>query len=355
MASSSVQGLAYVHARVRAMISTLLTQQEMTELVLAQDYPALLGMLRRTVYGAYLARVDEKDLTPRRAVFEIRSQMADNFAVVLKSSPPGLRALLIQVYRSFEVDNLKAVLRGIVSGASWDRVRYVLFPIGKLSVVPAKEMVDEGNLTAAVEHLRRTPYYTPLVYALKRYTSEGTLFPLEVALDLAYWRELWNEMKKLSKRDHEQAMHILGAQLDANNLMWAIRYRVYHNLSEEELINYTLPFGYRVRDTDIRSIAAGDDIAQVVARIYPELTDVNELLQDPQTGLPELEVEFYRTIKGQCYAAFAGYPFQVGVFLGYLTLKKMEIQDLTALIEAKSSQISPDRLRPFLLTQFSAK
>jgi hypothetical protein len=38
-------------------------------------------------------------------------------------------------------------------------------------------------------------------------------------------------------------MKIIGSLLDMNNLMWAIRYKVYHKLSEEELINYTLPFG----------------------------------------------------------------------------------------------------------------
>jgi V/A-type H+/Na+-transporting ATPase subunit C len=352
---SSVRDLAYVHARVRAMISTLLSTQELNEMVLAPDYSALLGMLRRTIYGPYLARVDEKDLTPRRAVFEIRNQLADTYSILIDKSPDSIRPLLKQVYRGFEVDNLKAVLRGIISGSSWDRVRYVLFPLGKQTVLPAKAMVDEGNIAGAIEHLRHTPYYTPLAYALRRFNAEQSLFPLEVALDLSYWRDIWKEINKLPKKDHDQAMRIIGSLLDANNLMWAIRYRVYHKLSEEEVINYTLPFGYHVRDTDIRAIAAGDDITQVVSKIYPELTNVAELLQAPQSGLPELEVEFHRTIRADCQAAFLGYPFQVGVFLGFLTLKKMEVQDLTALIEAKSSQISADGLRPFLLTQSSAK
>jgi hypothetical protein len=43
--------------------------------------------------------------------------------------------------------------------------------------------------------------------------------------------------------------------MDMNNLMWVIRY-VYYQLSEEELINYTLPFGFHVRDEDVRAITA---------------------------------------------------------------------------------------------------
>ena len=63
-----------------------------------------------------------------------------------------------------------------------------------------------------------------------------------------------------------------------NNLMWAIRYRVYHKLSEEEVINYTLPFGYRVKDSDLRAIAAGADVASVITRIYPGIGDISALL-----------------------------------------------------------------------------
>ena len=129
---SSVHDLAYIHARVRAMISTLLTPQELNEMVLAARLSAaLLGMLRRTVYGPYLARVDEKDLTPRRAVFR-NSQPDGGYLLHDHSikSPESIRPLLDQLYRDFEVDNLKAVLRGIVSGRNWDRVRYVLFPLG---------------------------------------------------------------------------------------------------------------------------------------------------------------------------------------------------------------------------------
>ena len=49
-------------------------------------------------------------------------------------------------------------------------------------------------------------------------------------------------------------------------MVWAIRYRVYHHLSEEEIINYPLPFGYQVRDEDIRAIAAGLDVQLHVER-----------------------------------------------------------------------------------------
>ena len=48
-------------------------------------------------------------------------------------------------------------------------------------------------------------------------------------------------------------------------------------------------------------------------------------------------------------AAFIGNPFHIGVPLAFLILSDLEIQDLTILIEAKSSHAPDDEFRPFLL------
>jgi vacuolar-type H+-ATPase subunit C/Vma6 len=174
------------------------------------------------------------------------------------------------------------------------------------------------------------------------------LFPLEVALDLAYWREIWNGINRLPKLDRFQALRTVGSLLDVNNLLWAIRYRVYYNFSEEEVINYTLPFGHQVRDADIRAVAAGEDIVRVVSRIYPGMSNAGSLLSDPRMGLPELEVRLLRYVMERCRKAFIGYPFHIGIPLAFLVLKRMEIQVLTALIEAKSSRKNVEEFRPYL-------
>jgi V/A-type H+-transporting ATPase subunit C len=186
---------------------------------------------------------------------------------------------------------------------------------------------------------------------MKRNSAEQNLFPLEVALDLYYWRQLWQEAKKLQGQDREQASRIIGSLMDVNNLMWVIRYKIYHQLSEEEVINYTLPFGFRVRDEDVRAIAAGADLSLVVGRVFPGIPDLNALLDEPRAGLPKLEIELKRRLMQQCLAAFTGNPFHIGVPLAFLILSDLEIQDLTVLIEAKSSQLPEEEFVPYMLRQ----
>ena len=351
-----VTDYAAISARVRAMSADLLTPQDMLRLNEAQDFPSLFNVLKGTAYGHYLEGLKDKDINPRRVIIQIKRKLADAFYSVIQMAPVQTRPLVKQLYRYYEIGNLKAVMRALVTVSAWntetglwDRVREVLFPLGANSVLPAQAMVESGSIASAVDLLNGTPYEDILSFAMKRYSAEQNLFPIEVALDLAYWRRLWAEAAKLTGQDRQYGVRIIGSLLDMNNLMWAIRYKVYQKLSEEEIINYTLPFGYRVKDTDIRAIAAGGDVASIISRLYPGIPDVNTLLEEPKSGLPKLEALLKRELLKQCQAAFVGSPFHIGLPLAFLVLHDLEVQDLIILIEAKSSNLPEDEYRPFLL------
>ena len=359
--AGGVSGYAAINARVRIMFSYLLGRGDLERLSQAPDLTALAAGLRQTAYGPYIDSLREQHLNPEAILRQIKRRLADVYQSVINAAPPETRSLFVQLYRYYELNNLKAVLRGIVSAplreagqSLWERVEEVLFPYGPMSVIPAQAMVESGSVGSAVELLRGTPYYEVLSFAMRRYNAEQSLFPLEVALDLDYWRKLWQEASKLLGEDHGPALRIVGSLLDMNNLMWAIRYRVYQHLSEEELINYTLPFGYHVRDEDIRAVAAGADIPAVITRLYPGLPDVNALLEEPRRGLPVLELRIKRYLMEQCQAAFVGNPFHVGVPLAFLVLSDLEVQDLTVLIEAKFTGVPAGTYHEYLLKPAAA-
>jgi V/A-type H+-transporting ATPase subunit C len=354
--AGGVADYAAISSRVRAMYADLLTPQDMVRLSEAPDFISLFNLLKNTAYGPYLEGLKDKDINPRRVILQIKRKLADAFNSVIQMSPVQTRPLIKQLFRYYEIGNLKAILRSLVTVSTWnteaslwDRVRDVLFPLGSTSVLPSQAMVESGSVQSAVDLLRGTPYEEVLSFAMKRYSSEQNLFPIEIAMDLSYWRRLWSEAQRLTGQDRQHSIRIIGSLLDMNNLMWAIRYRVYHKLSEEEIINYTLPFGYRVHDSDIRAIAAGVDVTSIINRIFPGIPDLNALLENPQTGLPKLEVLLKRRVMEQCLAAFVGSPFHIGIPLAFLILHDFEVQDLIVLIEAKSSGLPEEEYRPFLL------
>jgi vacuolar-type H+-ATPase subunit C/Vma6 len=354
MSVQSVKDYSLVHATVRALYSAMLSSEEWDALVQAQDFDALANVLSKTAYGSALIL---KDLTPRRAVYQVKRRLTALYEKVIRLTPEPSRQLLLWMWRLYEVDNLKATLRGIETGASWSQVLFLLYPVPRHAVLAAAEMekmVQSGSIARAVELTRHTPYYDTLAHALERYEEEKSLFPLEVALDLDYGRGLWRSINDLSGVDYEQGQRIVGSMLDMKNLLWAIRYRVYHHLSEQEIINYTLPVGYQVHDRDIRAIAAGADIGQVVRRIYKNVVEADRISEQTGEGLGALEAALQRRLTAVCRAAFIGYPFHIGIPAAFLVLNEYEIKDLTVLIEAKASRLPAEAFTSMLVMQPSA-
>lgn len=358
MAVRAVSAYSLVHATVRALYSRLVTPETWETLLQADGFDATPSALSATAYGPYLAEVGRERMTPRRAVYQIRQRLADVYHKVIRLAPQRAHDLLVWLWRLYEVDDIKATLRGIEAGATWDRVRFLLYPrheFSILSIDDLENMVRTGSVPRAIETLRDTPYYDTLAYALNRYQTERSLFPLEVALDLDYNRRLWQSLNRLPNREREHALRTLGSVLDMDNLLWAIRYRVYHHLSEQEIINYTLPFGYQVQDGDIRAIAAGGDIARVIERVYPDLADLDILrrLEPEGEGAPleTLEVALQRRIVKLCHKEFIGDPFHVGIPVAYLLLTEYENRDLIVVIEAKASRFARRKFESMLLMQ----
>ncbi|MFP4344560.1 MAG: V-type ATPase subunit [Anaerolineales bacterium] len=352
----SVTAYAQLQAMVRALYSKMLSLRTWNSLIQATDYDGTLTILKGTVYAPYL-NLDREVLTPRRTVYQIHWHLIRSYTKLIRNAPHPGSQLLLQLWRLFEVDNLKAALRGIEVGAPWNQIRHLLVPVPSVDYVSLtledlERMVRSGSVVRAVERIAHTPYYATLVHALERYESEGHVFPLELALDLNYRRGLWESIEALQGKDREEALRMVGTILDNDNLLWAIRFRVYHQLSSQEIINYTLPMGYRVRDEDIRAIARGEEIRKVVARVYPEL----ELWEVPQVQddgssrrwLAALELALERYVIRLCRRTFRGAPFHIGLPIAYLQLSEHEIRDLTLLIEAKASGTPQERFRHLL-------
>jgi vacuolar-type H+-ATPase subunit C/Vma6 len=347
MAAQGIDAYALVHATVRALRPDLLSPERWAALIQAEGYDAVLDVLDKTVYSPYLDIPGGRArLTPRRLIYQLRWHLSDVYTKLIGLMPEPGRQLLIELWHHCEVDNIKAVLRGVETGTSWEQILFLLEPMAKytaLTLADLEKMGRSGGMAQAVECTRGTPYYIPLSHALERYQAEQNLFPLEVALDLDYRRRLWETIHQMKGRDHEQALRTIGHELDVDNLLWAIRYRFYHHLSSQEIINYTLPMGYQVRDEDIRAIAAGHSILQVVKKIYPKLEGLEGFYAEPETHVADLERALRRYIVDACRGAFIGYPFHIGIPLAYLWLNEYEINDLTVLVEAKASHFAPER------------
>jgi vacuolar-type H+-ATPase subunit C/Vma6 len=339
---------ADLSAHVRGLVGYLTTVEQWRMLLEVPDLESYVEVLRNLPYGRDLTFPEPVKLSTLELRFS--QTITEEYEKFIMLTHGTVRVLLHELWRRFELGNLKAILRHLAEERMVP-IEDVIIPLRK-SELPLVELSRATDLKTAVDLLSGTVYGPPLADALPRYESEGTLFPIEVALDLAYWRRVWRAVTALRGVDLNWAQRLIGNRLDALNITWAFRYRIYYDLSEEEIINYTLPYGYKSSDNVLRAIASGVGIEEVIGMVWgrgyldfagPSGEGIRADLRAFEVALGRLECRLAR-------GPLTGLPFHVGLLLGYLLLKECEAHDLIIIAESKRQGMPSTEVEPYLVS-----
>ena len=342
---------AAAHARVRGLRSRLLSPAQWAEALNAPDLAGLLSVLQGTWYAEALgpltgAPPDATLLERALWAHQVRAARAPLYLL-----QGAARELLDWFWRRFEVHNLKTILRGVKYHTPPEQVRTALIPLDAASTLPWQALAEAGSIQAVVERLRSTRYGEVLEHALERYQREALLFVLEVALDLAYHWRLLRLVNRLQGRDRDEAQRFLGTWVDAQNLLWAYRYRIYARFSPEEILNYTLQRGLRVDASVVQRIALGAPLQDVVQALWGAQLPGLEALQDlpEREALLRLELLLQRYLYALAQRTLGAFPLHLGAVLAYEVLLESEVRDLVTVVEGKALRWPAARIRPYLI------
>lgn len=342
---------AAVNAHTRGLLARLIPDALWTELVAASTLGEQLDILRRSGYADQVADVGSGEPTVAYLEHALWNHLAWASRLPLRLMQGASRELLDWYWRRFEVNNLKMVLRAAHHNTPVESFRDVIVPLGASSTLPWDTLIAANSVVAVVKLVRQSAYGLALDHALERYRREGVLFVLEVALDLSYTQHLLKLIAQLRGRDRREATRFVGAWVDAQNLLWAYRYRIYADFSPEEILNYTLHNGLRVNADAVRSIALGAPLLDVVSQIWGDTLpglDTLEGLPDRQ-ALPKLELILQRHLWLEARQARGGYPLSLATVLAYEILLESEVRDLMALAEGKAVGWTAEQIRPYLI------
>lgn len=344
---------AYIlpNVHIRSMVGMLLDDDKWWELDGARDVPDMLDVLRETTYGPQVAEFETTCPPCELLEARLNTNLARRFARVIDLTPEPEQNVVIALKQFYEVDNLKTLMRGLQAGETPERMETFLFPLGRASSLDMDDLLQAEDVQDLVLRLQGTPYGDALRHALARYESEQSLFPLEVALDLDYYRRLWQGIEALHGSARQWAEQLLGTWYDVTNVTWALRYRHYYDMSLAEIINYTLPYGYKSSDKIMRGIAEGQDVNRLLIQVWGDEAPRADLSQ--AGWLPRLEAALHRYHNRLARRALMGYPFHLGVILAYLVIKRYEVQDLMVLAEAKMANLPRPVYRPYMVHQFT--
>lgn len=348
---------AAANAALRARLANLLSPDQWHRILAASDLGELVGLLGgTTAYGELLESiVGEEAPEPEQVERLLWAALSRAFRVPLTFMQGTPRDLMEWLWRRFELQNLKTIIRTVAVHLPPQEIRAALIPLGSASNLPWDALTTTSSVSEVVERLHATfygsRYARALEQALDRYKAEGEIFVLEVSLDLAYYRRLLKIINNLSGRDQQDAEKFIGTQVDSQNLLWAVRYRVFFDFSPEEILAYTLQRNLRVNAAVVQRLATGASLLVILRQLWSDrLPDLDRLTDlSPPEALPELELIFQRYLYQIAKSELPRYPFHLGTVLAYEILLESEVRDLIIVIEGKAAGWSQDQIQSRLI------
>ncbi|WP_456483654.1 V-type ATPase subunit [Methanopyrus kandleri] len=180
---------------------------------------------------------------------------------IVETSPEDVSELARALMAKYELEDIKAVLRARHAG---EEPKHLVDTPVLLEAETWRELKEARSVPEVVDYLRGTPYDRGLEEALREYEETGSLLPLELALDRAYYEHLWDLV--VSEKVDEELARLVGLEIDLYNVEVALRGAIL-NLDPERVLEAMAEGGWELAEWRKRELAEAEDPLEVVERL----------------------------------------------------------------------------------------
>jgi vacuolar-type H+-ATPase subunit C/Vma6 len=366
---------SYINARLHALISRLLSPQQLSALHKAQTIPELLHQLRETPY-ADLADIYSRTGDTHMVELELVLHQKQMYANLLKHSPESLHTMIRAFSFDVDVFLLTSAVRLWFDQALRGR------PIGKyISYIPKSisyhgvtlhQIINTPDLKKLIDMLKNAGFIGSgareiprLEHELLLLTQSRHLFYVELAVDAAYYIHLRSAEDTLGRTDRTIIEHLITREIDLKNIGRIIRHpEAVSRLTREvdpsdmpyELSRFLIPGG---ADTDIQKVNSA--VTEFKAESSSQKRSLDEARKETAVLLERLGVlidssmqetasvarhermlreldgmqeRLSRELERQVTRYKRSDPFTIGTLTAFLLLKKRDIDQVRSLMHA---------------------
>ena len=343
---------AYLNAKIRALISKLMSAGDYEKILQADTFEESVRLLSTTSTGSGLVDVLTKQHID---LFEIDQALSNayarSFKMIFGYAPKQSKVFLGTYFSKIDVDGLKTVIRAVHSGIPKDEALRFIITTSEKKRNEISKLAESQSVTQLVEDVQDRILRQALTNTLPLYESTHSTVPLEASLDKTIYSLLWEQILKLRPIDRTHAKTLVGARIDLSNMLIALRTRDL-NLGSSALDLLMIPVGYKLKvslDEIAKTRNAGELLNIFSGTPYKELAQQARELYEKEPDITQIENLADRQIAHLSFREFAGYSFHIGVALAYLNLKFYELRNIKASVIGKYEKIPTQRIRNVLI------
>lgn len=329
-------GFDYANARLRAMKSRLLPREELAALADEPDVDGMLNALTRTPYREAV----ERALVQESGVVALTRALQEDMNGRLKKIERffnGETAELVHlVLLRYDIDNLKAVLRGLSQQLAAEEILAATLTRGTLGSAELAELAQAANTREAIDLLAtwRLPIAQPLI-TLRVERPGAALWQMENALEQWYFQQV----EALKRKDGQALSDYLSLYADSANIMTVLRLvgqegrAIFFRRQFDASDPLPLLIGPGKLSFNILVKAAQEETVEAAVGVLASTTYgrlLNDALEKYRSSelLSSFEKALHRLRLRRAAAFFVRDPHGIGILLGYLILSSNEAANL---------------------------
>lgn len=312
---------AYLLAKIRGKLSRMVEDDDVEKLATA-DLDMIHQRLSTSSYAPFLEQTKEGTV---RISDRLRQGLFADVSTLLPTLTGRDRELLTAVLARYRVENLKTIIRAYVRHIPSDTAKRNVFSL-PWERVDYAHLLSLPGIDALVQEIPWPAYQRALATVHRQVGDKATTFPYEAELDSLYLERLISQRT----RHPAEVKRILKNRILWELFSWAFRLKEY-GFSFPESVNLLPDFRALVPQEEMRHIIEDADGWHGIAHFLGE--SGKEFEQVDSLDLGRLEKLFDAQLIRLVRTAFVTAQFGIGIVVGYIYLKELELARLVTLVE----------------------
>jgi len=338
MGASNAVKYAYIVARVRAMKSKLIPK-EMYPKFLNMDIPEIIRFIEESEYKSDVDELSKKYKGTDLFEHALSRNLALTYRKLIEVSQNEANFLITEYLRSWDVWNIKTILRGKFSGASEEEILDGVVSAGQLRYRDLTELVKIGTVEGVIAALAGTPFYP----ALEGY--KGDLAEIENALDKKYYAK---RIAAAMETGNKLFLKFLRTEIDLKNLKLIFRMKK-AGMERDDIVKLLIPGGLELKEADLNRLASLP-FSEFVRALeeYSYWSAIADISGD-LTSLIQIETRLEKHALVYASQISYYYPLSILPILDYILSKKIEVDNLRIIVRGKETKLPEEIIKSHLV------
>ncbi len=346
---------SFINARIKARRSQLLTASDY-EHILSSSLQDGINYLRTKPRFQNSFESINLENEPHLLSLQLENSLEENIYSelfpLLKNIPSDAQEFFLHYFKKPFLGKLEQIIYKLHKSDS-EEIKFsqtaVMTPEDKADFNLATKASDFKELSNFIS----TPWLKKaLSNSLERYKSSKDVYDIISSIEHAFYSELWNEkirnLKRMSKKIAEK---VIGIEIDLINISLLIRFSLIKKRFDA-LNKLLIPMNFRLKPY-FDKLKETSSLSGILSTLEPSFYgDYSRLIR--QSNQEHNSLEHLEQIQQEYFlrsltSTLAGYPFHLGILLGYYYFRLQEVENLRIIFESKIKQVDVEFTRKMLI------